>query len=229
MAVIMAPFSTVAPTDDAKEITTRAQKLAEQVNQDVLQIKGTGMLMVNHQTGRTSFDHTLSVGGEESYSEARRSGEIRRSTDIRKSVEVVSKKIVNQFKKGESDAKSSKEAQKAVIQSGLFPLGLNIHYLLISPILPPISTLTALPFGSDDTDEDYLKKFQEGPALVVFGSRDVFTSSRRLVAWCEERRQANEKFDWFEIPGAGHFWHERGSIEKVNQYVREWIHKNIDG
>ena len=126
-------------------------------------------------------------------------------------------------------APSDPAPPRTIMPPGLSPLGLNVHYLLVSPILPPISTLTALPFFGDDADGDeaHLRKFRERPSLAVFGSRDVFTSARRLAAWCEERRLANARFDWFEVPGAGHFWHERGAMAEATRRVKEWIERNM--
>jgi pimeloyl-ACP methyl ester carboxylesterase len=193
LAALLAPFETLAPAREAREVAARARMIADQTDWGGLQPPPpSSSSSVGANRRSADGDGCAGDGGGGGLAAAARA--------------------------------------KAVFPAGLSPLSFETHYLLVSPLLPPISTLTALSSLLNDdpaADEAHLRKFRENPALAVFGARDVFTSARRLSAWCAERREANARFAWLEVPGAGHFWHERGTLAAATRAVKEWIERNV--
>jgi len=96
-------------------------------------------------------------------------------------------------------------------------------YLLISPLLPPISTLLTLRFSSifiEDTEFALVNN----KALAIFGDRDAFTSSSRLVKWAKRLEGGEDpRFTYKEIEGASHFWNEDGVGWKLQDSIALWL------
>jgi pimeloyl-ACP methyl ester carboxylesterase len=233
LAALLAPFSTLAPGESAREVAGRARKLAGQASGGALRPAAPGHGRRSSGQQQRQRQRQRREGGsaegacaaDEAEGEAGRGGVDGASP----TATTTTTTPASRPETGGDPAPSTPSPPKTTVPQSPFPLALNTHYLLVSPLLPPISTLTALPLFSPDTDTDeaHLKKFRESPSLAVFGSRDIFTSARRLAAWCEERRGANARFDWFEVPGAGHFWHERGAMAEANRHVREWVRRSV--
>ena len=60
--------------------------------------------------------------------------------------------------------------------------------------------------------------------MAVFGSSDIFTSAKKLRSWAQSiSARPNSSFQFVEIDGAGHFWHEDGVEKRLRLAVREWI------
>jgi alpha/beta superfamily hydrolase len=109
-------------------------------------------------------------------------------------------------------------------KSKLSEKSIDVSYLLVSPLLPPISTLISLPFGSNSNNIDHMQKFKERRTFAVWGDQDIFTSAAKLRNWAEDLHQQNQNFVWIEVQGASHFWREDGVIEllilKVGEFVK---------
>ncbi|KAM5434693.1 hypothetical protein MferCBS31731_006639 [Microsporum ferrugineum] len=115
---------------------------------------------------------------------------------------------------------------------------INISYLLITPILPPISFFTATSLftptskltttvnGKYLQSSDLRDKVLEHETLAIFGNKDGFTSSKKLISWCEELKKEGSRFNSVMVRGAGHFWHEDGSKSQMKKAIREWVAKN---
>jgi pimeloyl-ACP methyl ester carboxylesterase len=99
-----------------------------------------------------------------------------------------------------------------------------VSYILISPLLPPISVLISLPLGNTSGDKDYYSKFREKPTLAIWGENDNFTSSTKLRHWAEDLNKANDKFLWIEVQRASHFWRERGVVDHLTSKIGEFVH-----
>ncbi|KAL1297855.1 hypothetical protein AAFC00_006382 [Neodothiora populina] len=103
--------------------------------------------------------------------------------------------------------------------------GVKTHYLLISPLLPPLSAFLSPSWASmllmRPFDSETLVR---NKTLVVFGSEDGFTSARRMRAWCKkmEMQSTAKDFEWHEEEKAGHFWRERGVIKGLATRVERW-------
>ena len=108
---------------------------------------------------------------------------------------------------------------------------IKTSYLVISPILPPISTLLSLPipFGKPATKDEYFLKGIGTSTLAVYGTNDIFTSISRLRKWSEKCMEKAEsgKFQAVEVEGGDHFWvdNEHGTIGVgvLKEKVRRWV------
>ncbi|TKA60021.1 hypothetical protein B0A55_10919 [Friedmanniomyces simplex] len=183
----------------------------------------------------------VTLGGEETdSSERRRSRDSRRSADlVRKSVDIP-RRIKAHIRHGSVPQKH--HAASAVGKShptintdgsgdGASPLLVPPHYLLISPVILPFTT-TISPPGSPipplssrnrSTDSSAGGLFLQHPSLAAFGTKDAFTSSRRLRAWAEKQKGLGVGFDWESVQGAGHFWREEGVMQSLRERVSEWV------
>ncbi|KAK0113616.1 hypothetical protein ONS96_014471 [Cadophora gregata f. sp. sojae] len=110
--------------------------------------------------------------------------------------------------------------------------GLQIGYLLVSPLQGLINSLATLWTSKCWRDKESISehemKFTVDPTLAIFGDDDVFVSARRLRAWSEKLRDAGKEegkrhFRHIEVPGAGHFWHDREAIKTLQNQVRNFV------
>jgi len=125
---------------------------------------------------------------------------------------------------------SSHEASK------ITPHG-TISYLLISPILPPISSFLTL-FGAFSID------VQMGPSapgkhipcpkpanqlsahdtLIIYGNEDTFTPASKLQNWSNViAKVPGSRLVSHEVDGAGHFWREEGVESQARSALRAWM------
>jgi len=111
----------------------------------------------------------------------------------------------------------------------------STHYLLISPLLPPLSNFlslstTSLSFWRHHTDHQP-QNLLDNPTLVIFGTKDMFTSSTKLDAWCKKMHalasQNKGNFIWRKVEGASHCWREAGVEAELRSSVREWVEEVI--
>jgi hypothetical protein len=100
-------------------------------------------------------------------------------------------------------------------------------YLLISPLLPPISHFLALPWPFQTPNQTPPNNnLTSHPTLAIYGTEDIFTSFRRLSRWAEDIKAASPsdtEFNSIPIAGAGHFWAEQGVEEGLRNGMAEWI------
>jgi alpha/beta superfamily hydrolase len=111
---------------------------------------------------------------------------------------------------------------------------LRACYLLVSPLqglVHSLASMWTLPksklrshskTGDDPSEEICI--LASNDTLAVFGDRDVFTSSKKLRAWASELANREEsRFQYVEINGAGHFWHEDGVVQSLKNAVEEFV------
>ncbi|KAJ5096019.1 hypothetical protein NUU61_005375 [Penicillium alfredii] len=112
----------------------------------------------------------------------------------------------------------------------------TVSYLLVSPLLPPISQLLTV-FSSlslNVTVETSRGRHVACPrpadqltthrTLALFGDQDNFTSAQKLRKWSSELAHVpHSQFQWREIDGAGHFWREDGVELRARQILAEWL------
>lgn len=218
----------VSPSEGsaASEVKTRALHLATQTFEE---------MNTARQETKAKHSHTRSIGGEETPSETRHhSGEDspnKRSVDLRKSLDFA-KKIGSVRKK--HHGASSLTAEETEIPehentavSDFLGSKVDVAYLLVSPLLPPISAFTTLPFGTNALKahpEDGLQQLSSYPSLAIFGSDDMFTSGKKLRNWAQEiaNRPASQ-FQFVEVDEAGHFWRTAAAQKSLRIGIREWI------
>ncbi|MCJ1354818.1 MAG: hypothetical protein MMC33_004808 [Icmadophila ericetorum] len=232
---ILARFAEVTKGTAEAEIRMRALRLSTQWNkQNRASSRGRSL---NVEDARQSQSHSIVTGGEESEPGSRRaSRESRRSLDVvRRSVDRSRTKLG--LRKASDDGyPSSPPAEEK-----LGPINVphpKTHYLLISPLLPPISTFATM-FTKFDVEHissssqargtavdtpDLDVNPISGPTLAIYGDKDFFTSRKKLRGWAEEASQAsNSRFRFHEIAGAGHFWHEDGAESQMRGFLSNWI------
>jgi hypothetical protein len=220
---ILQPFSNPIAGSANDEILLRAHKLADQSN------LAWANLARHQERERRSRKRghepksSVTMGGEETTPEKRRtSRDVRRSYDRGLSVEFGSRlrSLSHRGRKGDSPATS---LEKVDVVPVTVP---EIRYLLISPLMPPISTVLAPLLGHKfwskprAGSEDVIGKHA---TLAIYGDQDMFTSAKRLREWSEHLKSAQgSQFSSVEVAGAGHFWVESGAEVKLRAALGEW-------
>jgi hypothetical protein len=111
----------------------------------------------------------------------------------------------------------------------------TISYLLVSPLLPPVSQLLTA-FSALSVNVGGKTSAQARPAgrpadqlsahqtLALFGDQDSFTSAGKLRRWSAEMgHRPQSGFRGCEIEGAGHFWRENGVETRARRALTEWL------
>lgn len=99
------------------------------------------------------------------------------------------------------------------------------HYLLVSPILPPLSYTVMLPLGHTHQSEAVWERYS---AFAIFGDCDGFTSIKKLIPWAKALASTKEPdFQYALVIGAGHFWIEEGVAEKLKSAVGGWVRLTV--
>ena len=102
-------------------------------------------------------------------------------------------------------------------------LKLDTSCILVSPLLPPVST-AIMPSWSQSDRKTCLEGCQ---GLIVFGDKDVFASVGRLRRWCSGMPQ--KMICVKEVQGASHFWQEEGVLGKLREAVSKWASEGQKG
>ena len=226
---ILERFDMVSKGSAAAEIQLRATHLASQWNRDASEYREIqhARKSGSHEQLRPSA-HTLAValGGDESESGSRRSCERKRSLDaVRRSIDRSRRKLGLRHHSHSSEMSDCNTAEGGLAAAKVaLP---QTCYLLISPLLPPISTFatmfsgTIFHLGKSPACE---VKLNHNPTLAVYGDSDFFTSQKKLRRWAEDAQaESKGQFQFREIAGAGHFWREDGSDEQMRSAIRDWI------
>lgn len=229
--VILERFAKIAKGSAEAEIRLRAKTLSTQWNK----------LAHNHcvvERGRSLKSNGGSprslgtvFGGEESEPGSRRtSQDSRRSLEfIRRSVDRSRRKFGSRTRKnglhleGEEHLELSKMPQP------------QVHYLLISPLLPPISLFATMfsrlsndkilaSNGKRQSSAALDEPLVNHPTLAIYGNKDFFTSRKKLRRWAEGlAEKPNSLFRFKEICSAGHFWQEEGVDIQMRACIKEWL------
>lgn len=112
------------------------------------------------------------------------------------------------------------------------PTEIQPSYLLISPLLPPLSSFLTLSIFSSTARSNLMsekpKEHKRGQVLVVHGDIDIFTSVDKYKNW-EKRWTIGERGEVIQtrkvvrVSGAGHLWVEKGVMGKLIKAVEEWL------
>ncbi|KAI5204417.1 hypothetical protein E4T39_03533 [Aureobasidium subglaciale] len=240
-AEILATFHHIQTSHSVSEILLRARELALQTTNLSRSNPTEARGRLPDQPPRrghlrqSSSQHSIVYGGSDSPSPADRQSTEHMSARLKHAMHRHSKPSMPHPPPGSSEDSIS-QVRELVSES--FPHVLT-HYLLISPLLPPISNLLSLSTSNllfwrhADNKWDGLTRH---PTLVVYGTKDMFTSSHKLDAWCKKidglSLQAavvkeESSFRWKKIEGAGHFWREHGVEAQLTDSVREWVHRVV--
>jgi hypothetical protein len=111
----------------------------------------------------------------------------------------------------------------------------SVRYLLVSPLLPPLSWLISLSStalgiwaaksqSSNPIDDD---KLHQNPTLAVYGSKDNFTSLKKLKTWSDRlAAKDGSRFQSAVLEGGNHFWASQVSWEWLGKAVGDWVMTN---
>lgn len=100
------------------------------------------------------------------------------------------------------------------------------YYLLVSPLLPPISSLLA-PFTLKSwwpLSREAPRHLHEHATLAIYGTKDVFTSTDKLRRWAGElQNKPRSRYTYVAVEGAGHFWREPEECRVMQQAIEHWL------
>ena len=107
----------------------------------------------------------------------------------------------------------------------------ELSHLLISPLLPPITTFLA-PFSgykmltASTVGYEHLSSH---PTLIIWGTEDGFTSHKRLQRWTETLRDqatssSSSLITAHAVSSVSHFWTEPGALTTLTQHIQDWTH-----
>ena len=113
----------------------------------------------------------------------------------------------------------------------------STSYLLISPILPPLSqfltvfsTLSLIIESERSTQAKYIPcpepndQLRSHRTLAIYGNQDGFTSAQKLDKWSDALvHGSHSEFQSREIDGAGHFWREDGVEMQAKRVLKDWL------
>ena len=237
--VLLERFKNISKGTTEAEIVLRAEVLSLQSNRKAHKQSEVyrGSSHDPHQKLLGSaHDTTISFGGDETEPGSRRSSrESKRSLDIiRKSVDRSRRRLGLGTRSSDFELGCTRHVSHRNIAKP------QIYYLMISPLLPPIS-LFATMFStigdyrffqkskSSNNEECQSTIEQNGPlathpTLAIYGDKDFFTSQRRLRRWAEGlSKRSDSLFQFHEIAGAGHFWQEEGVDDQMRGCIRKWM------
>jgi hypothetical protein len=212
----------------------RAQELALQTNTSLSESRGrvpdTPPARRQHKR-QSSSQHSIIYGGNDEPSPAdRHIDPIHKGHEIQTRIKNV---IHRTHKPSPSVTSTSSKTSQDIEPISALP-HVSAHYLLISPLLPPLSNFLSLSAPNllfwrhhDHTSHTLLHH----PTLVIFGTKDIFTSSAKLDAWCKKMSslaiQNKTRFKWRKVEGASHFWREGGVEKELRESVREWADEGV--
>lgn len=239
--VVARIFRSPLPDSAEAEVRLRASNLAQLRKQDIqtrrrnrMQARGRSSLKVSHAVNGNS--HAISVGGYESESTSRR---ISRESS-RKSLDVSVRQSLDRVRERFTSKQANCTEDTPVETMPVSDLKLaapEACYLLVSPLLPPIASFTtmfsSLSFAAKKSSAALASDIPAStpnmelvlhPSCAVYGDRDTFTSRKKLRKWAEHLKQiSNSQFRFFEVEGAGHFWQEKGSMDRMKSSIEEWL------
>lgn len=220
------------------EIQLRASNLSNQTLKDLESRQKHNRDKTSRRTpttqanlGPSQSSASVLVGGFESEAaEERIDRESRRSLDLRKSLDRVREKIhVRPHRVPDNSDTSDEDIHVNYNFDVIVP---EICYLLISPVLPPVATFatffSSLSFkrrqpGEHNTNHEVSNQLVRYPSLTVYGNKDFFTSVKKLRRWAQElSEKPGSTFEYREVEGAGHFWQEKGVLERMENHIRDW-------
>ncbi|KAL8825731.1 MAG: hypothetical protein Q9191_004234 [Dirinaria sp. TL-2023a] len=223
--IILRHFALVSKGALEAEVKIRASCLARERKKDV-QIEND-----LHESDQSSYAATVAMGGDESdpYSRKMSRGPRRSMDTIRRSFDRSRRHLVHKSSNGGIHSPSEESIASHPLQAP------EICYLLISTVLPPMSRLAMLfgNFGNSAssnnlyhhlTPEDIITKLSNLATLVVYGSKDIFTSHKKMRSWCEAvKARSQSRFSFHEVLNAGHFWREDGAETELRSTIRDWV------
>lgn len=240
---ILGQFEVAPRGTTAAEIILRAYRLAKEsrstldAKQALPQSRGRRLTPADATKPRLHVSPVV-VGGEETPPQERRhSRETSRGANIVHRGAEVPLRIKNRIRRRSSGVRPgtgsvSMRSEESIATGTTTPVpSVRVMYLLISPVLPPLAHTLVPPASWTGLKGAVDKGTGVGsmtcPTLAVWGSKDNFTSSRRLKAWAERLFKAGPAtFKWIDFKSAGHFWREQGVMKLMTKGIEDWVREN---
>lgn len=241
---------------NASEIQHRAHALAEQYRSTEVREIDNRLSPQRNRRDRPHSPRPVVYGGREtpraSREEKRRSSDIiRKSLDTPRRIRGAVTRNRGSSRTVPSTPSPSASPEKDIREHGDPPPRIpsstdgdtlptvRTYYLLISPLLPPVSyflcpSLSSIFSFGRPSSHIPASTIGNNTTLAVFGSADVFVSARKLRSWARSMQEASIErggedrgrkagFEWHEIEGAGHFWREEGVERVLKGTIRDWV------
>lgn len=237
--VILERYAKIVKGSTEAEIRLRAQTLSARRNKEAHDhcVVERGRSLISHKpSGSLSHSMGIVFGGEESEPGSRRA-----SQDSKRSLEFIRRSMDRSRRKLDSRTHSNgiNAEYEEQLELGKI-LEPQVYFLLISPLLPPISLFATMfsRFSNSSAEKENLlsskgkhhtsaaldEQLVNHPTLAIYGDKDFFTSPKKLRRWAEGlAEKMNSLFQFKEIRGAGHFWHEEGVDVQMRTCIREWL------
>ncbi|KAH7406124.1 hypothetical protein DE146DRAFT_676693 [Phaeosphaeria sp. MPI-PUGE-AT-0046c] len=208
------------------EILHRSRTLAQQSNTTWINTARSQEREGRSRTQRHEKPSPVIMGGEETTPDKRKtSRDIRRSVDRGPSGDFGRRLRSFSHSHCRRTDDPTPLPQEIVEIAPMIPP--RVHYLLISPLTTPISSLAATGLGqklwskSKVVFEDITRQH---PTLAIYGDSDIFTSAKRIRDWSEQLKKGtpDSLFSSVEVPRAGHFWVEGGAEEALRNALCNW-------
>lgn len=237
-------FSDASRKTSSTEIILRARSLAIQTNERLEEQqhsprRGRQQRHSSYGFRNSNSHHSIVYGGHESSPDVHNASQTRRSID---SIPARIKDHIHIHRRSSHKSFTRRSSSYASRQSGSQSTAhdegdvdwpeIKPHYLLISPLLPPLSSFLSYTSMASllllkNPEPDVLL---DSPTLVVYGSKDGFTSAKKMSAWCKKMRthaRVSASFTWHEQAGAGHFWKEKGAADGLVRAIEAWVQNQL--
>ncbi|KAF2476467.1 uncharacterized protein BDR25DRAFT_252485 [Lindgomyces ingoldianus] len=230
---LLQSFSMPLDGTATSEILLRARKLADQSNQEWINLARDRLRQNSPQKGK-GHENKLSVtiGGEETSPDVRRSSrEIRRSMEGSRSLDL-GRRMRSLSHRRLIRPQTPPDDPK--VKQGRLEIEVpDARYLLISPLVPPLSTLAATGLGHkfwNGTLGSHHETLVHNPTLAIYGDQDGFASAKKVQQWTKKLCVVlGTKFSFVEVAGAGHFWHEPGVERQLRDTLKAWERGKVKG
>ncbi|KJX94516.1 prolyl oligopeptidase like protein [Zymoseptoria brevis] len=231
MSHIIKTFESAEKGTSVSEIYLRARTLARRTRQSLLEPQPPSTprgRRLNSESSPRLRPRTsqVTVGGEEiDPSDRRRSQDSRRSFDA---VREVPQRIKARMHRRNSSGTLTKQTESDVVESSndAGPK-VSVSYLMISPVLFPMTTTLLSPglafptAKAGNAGSGFLS--MEYSSMVLFGSLDHFTSAKKLKQWVERLSTASSgSLQWECFQGVDHFWRGDGVLDEVQARIKTW-------
>lgn len=243
--ILLQCFSDVSRKASSTEIILRARSLAIQTNERLEEQqhtprRGRQQRHSSYGLGKSNPHHSVIYGGHESSPDVLSVSQTRRSIDsiparIKDHIHIHRRRSSHKSftRRSSSHASRQSGSQTTAHDEGNIDWPeIKPHYLLISPLLPPLSSFLSYTSMTSllllkHPEPDILLDF---PVLVVYGSKDGFTSAKKMSAWCKKmssHARVSGSFTWHEQAGAGHFWKEKGAADGLVGAIEAWVQNHF--
>ncbi|PGH10314.1 hypothetical protein GX51_00071 [Blastomyces parvus] len=244
--VVLRLFASPAAGSSIAEILHQAEDLSTLWNLEAkLELSSqTPTLQGSSCDGRRKLSQCVSMGS--SAESSGKQSSMDRGASIRHSIERSRRRLRARFLRGHGVENRAMDASSSA-SGGVGEIAHNmrtpaVSFLLISPVIPPITNFMTLSLFGPRINLDVTlagmrvkstpseEQLSTHRTLAVYGNNDMFASARKLRKWAMNLKEApGSMFEFVEIDTAGHFWLEEGTEAQMRTAVREWACSNSSG